>query len=238
MNKKISIIVPVLNESAGINKTIDHLWSMKTGSGLSTEVIVVDGDPAGKTIDTVEDDRVITTVEKTGRARQMNCGAALANGEILLFLHADTRLPDDSLILIDAACSKLELKAGAFDLAIDSEGMIFRLIEKTASLRSRLTGIPYGDQAFFFSADYFRRLGGFADVPIMEDVEIMRRIKRRGDKIVFLPRSARTSARRWKKEGVIKCTIRNRLLVTLYAAGMDPQRLARFYGINKAEKML
>jgi rSAM/selenodomain-associated transferase 2 len=236
MNKKISIIVPVLNESAGINKTINHLRGLKTGSGLSTEIIVVDGDPDGKTIAAVKDDKVITAVGKTGRARQMNRGAELAGGEILLFLHTDTRLPDDGLILIDVVCSELAPRAGAFDLSIDSKKTIFRLIEKTASLRSRLTGIPYGDQAFFFAADYFRSLGGFADVPIMEDVEIMRRIKKRGDKIVFLARSARTSARRWEKEGVIKCTIRNWLLVILYAAGMEPQWLARFYGIKEAEK--
>lgn len=236
MNKKISIIVPVLNESAGINQTINHLRGLKTGTGLFTEIIVVDGDPAGKTVAAVKDDRVITAVGKTGRARQMNCGAELANGEILLFLHADTRLPDDGLLLIDVACGKLALKVGAFDLSIESKGMIFRLIEKMASLRSRLTGIPYGDQAFFFSADYFRAIGGFADIPIMEDVEIMRRIKKRGDKIVFLARCAHTSARRWEKEGVIKCTIRNWLLVILYAAGMEPQWLARFYGIKEAEK--
>jgi rSAM/selenodomain-associated transferase 2 len=229
MNPRFSSIVPALNEGAGTNKAIEHLCGVITASGLSAEIIIVDGDPEGKTIAAIEDDKVIRTVGRTGRGSQMNRGAALAKGEILLFLHADTRLPKDGLILIDAAYSHPARGIRAFDLAIASERTIFRLIEKTASLRSRLTGIPYGDQAFFFAADYFRTLGGFADIPIMEDVEIMRRIKKRGDKMIFLDRPALTSARRWEKEGILKCTIRNWLLMTLYLSGMAPARLVRFY---------
>jgi rSAM/selenodomain-associated transferase 2 len=229
MNQRFSIIVPVLNESTGINKTVDHLRSLTIATGPAPEIIVVDGDPEGKTIAAIQNDKVITAVGKRGRGSQMNKGATLATGEILLFLHADTRLPDDGLILIDAACGQPARGGGAFDLAIDSERTVFRLIEKTASLRSRRTGIPYGDQAFFFAADYFRDLGGFADIPIMEDVEIMRRIKKRGERIVFLDRPVRTSARRWEKEGILKCTVRNWLILSLYLAGMAPERLIRFY---------
>jgi rSAM/selenodomain-associated transferase 2 len=238
MNPRFSIIVPVLNESAGINETIEHLRGLINGTGQSAEIIVVDGDPEGKTIAAIEDVKVITALGKAGRGSQMNTGAALARGEILLFLHADTRLPDNGLILIDAACGNPASVAGSFDLAIDSERRIFRLIEKTASLRSRLSGIPYGDQAFFFAADYFRSLDGFADIPIMEDVEIMRRIKKRGDKIVFLDRPVRTSARRWEKEGVLKGTIRNWWLISLYLAGMAPERLAGFYRNHAAGKTI
>lgn len=236
MNKKISIIVPVLNESAGINNTIEHLNGLIKATGFSAEIIIVDGDQEGKTIRAIKDDKIITAIGKLGRASQMNRGAALAHGKILLFLHADTRLPDDGLALIDAACGNHFYGAGAFDLAIDSKRTIFRLIEKAASLRSRWTCIPYGDQAFFFTADYFRAIGGFAEIPFMEDVEIMRRIKKRGEKIIFLKRPVRTSARRWEKEGVIKHTIRNWLLVSLYLAGVKPQRLAKFYGVHTAEK--
>jgi rSAM/selenodomain-associated transferase 2 len=236
MNKKISIIVPVLNESAGINNTIEHLSGLIKATGLSTEIIIVDGDQEGKTITAIKDDKVITSVGKPGRASQMNQGAALAHGKILLFLHTDTQLPDDGLALIDAACGNHFFGAGAFDLAIDSERPIFRLIEKTASLRSRLTRIPYGDQAFFFTADYFRDLGGFAEIPFMEDVEIMRRIKKRGEKIVFLSSPVRTSPRRWEKDGIIKRTLHNWLLVSLYLAGVKPQRLTKFYRVHTAEK--
>jgi len=203
------------------------IWAI--ASRLSTEIIVVDGDTEGKTMVAIKDKQVITVAGKAGRGFQMNTGAALARGEILLFLHSDTRLPDDGFILIDAACGNPARGAGAFDLAIDSKRTIFRLIEKTASLRSRVTCIPYGDQAFFFTADYFRNLGGFAGIPIMEDVEIMRRIKKRGDKIVFLDRPARTSARLAGQEGILKCTIRNWWLISLYLVGIDPQRLVRFY---------
>lgn len=237
MSKKISIIIPVLNESAGINNTLEHLSGLIAVNGLPAEIIVVDGDHEGKTIAAIKDDKVITVVGKPGRGRQMNHGAALAKGNILLFLHADTLLPDDGLALIETVYNtNLPFAAGAFDLAIDSERPIFRLIEKTASLRSRMTRIPYGDQAFFFDAGYFRALGGFAEIPFLEDVEIMRRIKNRGEKIVFLNRSVHTSARRWEKEGALKRTLRNRLLVFLYCAGMAPERLAKFYRVHTAGK--
>ncbi|MFA5322073.1 MAG: TIGR04283 family arsenosugar biosynthesis glycosyltransferase [Smithella sp.] len=238
MNRKISIIMPVLNESAGINQTIEHLNGLMKTTGVSAEVIVVDGDPAGKTIKVIQDKSVITAVGKTGRAVQMNKGAGLADGEIFLFLHADTRLPDDGLSLIVATCGSSATGAGAFDLAISSERRIFRLVETMANFRSHLTKIPYGDQALFFTAGYFRKLGGFADVPIMEDVEIMRRIKKRQDRIVFLKQTVRTSARRWEKEGVWKCTFRNWSLVSLYIAGITPDRLAKFYRVYAADKTL
>ena len=236
MNKTFSIIIPVLNESAGINKAIEHLRGLIAVNGLPAEIIVVDGDQEGRTIKAIKDDKVITAIAKAGRARQMNHGAMLAKGKIFLFLHAETLLPDDGLTLIAEACANLPFTAGAFDLAIDSERPIFRFIEKTASLRSRMTRIPYGDQAFFFDAGYFRAIGGFAEIPFLEDVEIMRRIKKRGERIVFLYRPAHTSARRWEKDGAIKRTLRNRLLVFLYCAGMAPERLAKFYRVHTAEK--
>jgi rSAM/selenodomain-associated transferase 2 len=229
MNPRFSLIIPVLHESARINRTVGHLLRQADASGLPAEVVVVDGDPDGKTLAAIGNKSILTATETAGRGRQMNRGAALAHGDILVFLHADTRLPDDGLLLIDAACGHPARGAGAFDLAIDSAKPVYRLIEKTASLRSRLTGIPYGDQAFFFAADYFRSLGGFAGIPLMEDVEIMRRIKKRGDGIVIIGRPVRTSARRWEKEGVLKCTLRNWCLISLYLAGVSPERLAEFY---------
>ncbi|HOQ42587.1 MAG TPA: TIGR04283 family arsenosugar biosynthesis glycosyltransferase [Smithellaceae bacterium] len=234
MSKKISIIVPVLNEGADINKTIEHLNGLVEATGVSAEIIVVDGDPDGKTIAVIRDKSVVTTVGQTGRAAQMNKGAQIARGEIFLFLHADTRLPNEGLNLITVACGERGYKTGAFDLAIASGRRIFRLIETMANVRSHLTGIPYGDQGLFFHADYFRALGGFADVPIMEDIEIMRRVKKRGDKILFLKQTVRTSSRRWEKEGVWKCTFRNWLLASLYVLGVTPQKLARFYRVHAA----
>jgi hypothetical protein len=119
--------------------------------------------------------------------------------------------------------------AGAFDLAVDSERPAFRLIEKAASIRSRLTRIPYGDQSVFMRKRDFQDLGGFRDIPIMEDVEIMQRIKKRKGKICILRKAVRTSPRRWEKEGIVYTTLRNWLILFLYLFGVRPEKLIRFY---------
>jgi rSAM/selenodomain-associated transferase 2/rSAM/selenodomain-associated transferase 1 len=228
MRPRFSIIVPVLNEESSINLVIEHIGGFQEAAG-SSEIITVDGDPEGRTIGAIRDTKVITAVGKKGRGNQMNRGAALAKGDILVFLHADTRLPFNALTLIESALHDPACAAGAFDLAIASERPVFRLIEKTASLRSRLSRIPYGDQTLFFRRDYFNAIGGFADIPIMEDVEIMRRIKKRGERIVFIDQPSTTSARRWETEGVLYCTLRNWLLISLYLSGVSPERLSRLY---------
>jgi rSAM/selenodomain-associated transferase 2 len=159
----------------------------------------------------------------------MNCGAAKSSGEILIFLHADTHLPMNSLHRIATAMENKTFVGGAFDLGIDSERFAFRIIEKMASLRSRLTRIPYGDQTIFIRRDYFQSLGGFKDIPIMEDVELMRRIKRRQGKINILKDKVKTSPRRWETEGIVFCTLRNWFLITLYLLGAKPETLAKLY---------
>ena len=118
---------------------------------------------------------------------------------------------------------------GAFDLKIGSDRFIFKIIGNLASLRSRLTRIPYGDQAIFIRRDYFRTIGGYKDVPLMEDVELMQRIKRQGDKIFILKEKVITSPRRWEREGVLYCTLRNWIITILYFIGVSPDRLVKFY---------
>jgi rSAM/selenodomain-associated transferase 2 len=172
---------------------------------------------------------VTTAITEKGRGKQMNLGAALAGGEILIFLHADTLLPPDALELIEAAMEDSSCIAGAFDLAIDSERPAFRLIEKASSLRSRMTRIPYGDQTIFMRRGDFSDLGGFKNIPIMEDVEFMRRIKKRKGKICIIGKAVRTSPRRWEKEGVLYTTLRNWLILSLYLFGVRPEKLIRFY---------
>ena len=172
---------------------------------------------------------VKTAISEKGRGNQMNLGASLADGEILIFLHADTILPPDAMELIETAMEDSSCIAGAFDLAIDSEKPAFRLIEKAASFRSRMTRMPYGDQTIFIRKRDFRELGGFRDIPIMEDVEIMRRIKKRKGKICIIGRAVRTSPRRWEKKGIVYTTLRNWLILALYLFGVRPEKLIRFY---------
>lgn len=227
MRYSFSIIIPVLNESAIINQTIEYVY--RIGSGIDIEVIVVDGDPEGKTINSITNKKVIKLISPKGRGRQMNKGASIARGDILLFLHSDTELPKDAFSAISSALDKKEYVGGAFDLGIKSERLIFRLIEKMVYIRSRLTGIPYGDQAIFIKKEFFTRMNGHQEIPIMEDVELMRRIKKIGHKIYIIREKVRTSPRRYEKEGVIYCTMRNWLLIGLYYLGMKPEKLVKLY---------
>ncbi len=159
----------------------------------------------------------------------MNKGASLARGDILLFLHADTRLPKSALQNISSVMEKKDIVGGAFDLSIQSDRPIFRIIEKAASVRSRITRIPYGDQAPFIRKDYFHAVGGFKEMPLMEDVEFMRRLKKAGDKICIVSEKVKTSPRRWETEGILYCTLRNWTIRSLYSLGVSPTKLMRFY---------
>lgn len=228
---KISVIIPVLNEASRINSLVEHLHDQNSCGNY--EVIVVDGDSDGGTISAVRHEEVKLMVSARGRARQMNAGAAVASGDILLFLHADTRLPDNAFQKISSAMGQGRYVAGAFELGIDSSSLAIKIIARTAAWRSRLTRIPYGDQAIFIGRNYFHKIGCFKDIPLMEDVELMRRIKRMGDKICILRDRVSTSPRRWEQEGVIYCSLRNVIILTLYYMGVSPDRLARYYRMRK-----
>jgi rSAM/selenodomain-associated transferase 2 len=229
----ISIIIPVLNEADSINPILEHLIPLKAQGGL--EVVVVDGSSSGTTLCAIKPDihqnvDLKTALALKGRGRQMNCGAAQASGDILLFLHADTRISQEAVARLERVMVQNgAVVGGAFDLGIQSSKKIYRLIETMASQRSRITKLPYGDQAIFLRKTYFFSIGGFSEIPLMEDVDIMRRIKKRGDKIVILPQKVQTSPRRWEEEGVLYGTLRNWLLILLYLLGVSPDRLARFY---------
>ena len=222
-----SIIIPVLKEETIINGVIDHLQNLERNE--ETEIIVVDGDTEAGTLRAILSGDVRKVKSPRGRARQMNEGAGVARGDILLFLHADTELSPDALKLIATAMQDERYVAGAFDLGIKSESLIFRIIEYVASLRSRITDIPFGDQAIFIRKDYFEKIGGYKDIPIMEDMEIMGRIKRLGDRITIIKQRVKTSPRRWEKESVIGCTLRNWLLQMLYVLHVSPDKLSKLY---------
>jgi rSAM/selenodomain-associated transferase 2 len=232
-----SVIVPVLNEADNVNTLIEHIRAGNIHE--SYEIIFVDGDPEGSTISSIvtnKDSHVKTIISPRGRAVQMNAGAAIATGDILVFLHADTRLPDNAFQKIGSALKSGEYMAGAFDLGIESQKLTLKIIERAASLRSRIRRIPYGDQAIFIRADYFNKIGRYKNIPIMEDVELMQRIKKSGDRICILPDRVITSFRRWEKEGIFYCSIRNIIILSLYYLGVSPEKLERYYKIHKNAK--
>lgn len=231
---RISVVVPVLDESAIIDDLLLHL----SGLSFNDEIVVVDGDPAGATLRAIRRPGVRGIVSPPGRGVQLNCGARASRGDILLFLHADTRLPPSGLRRIRETLADPAVTGGAFDLGIDSRRLCFRLVERIASLRSRVTRVPYGDQAIFIRRKVFFELGGFRPFPIMEDVDLMRRLRRSGRKIVFLPLRVSTSARRWAAEGVAFTTLRNWTLALLFSAGVSPHRLARLYRTVRARHII
>lgn len=222
-----SIIIPVLHESARINYLIKHLNELDSKN--ISEIIVVDGCEKKDTIKSVKDKNVKLITSKKGRAKQMNEGAKIANGEILIFLHADTELPPNAFGKIDEFIKKGKCVAGAFKLLINSDRFIFKIISKLISIRSVITRVPYGDQAIFVRKDYFQQIGGFRNIQLMEDIDLMKRIKRYGDRICIIPEHVCTSARRWEKEGILRCTFRNWMIRFLYYLGVSPSRLIKFY---------
>lgn len=223
----ISVIIPVLHEAERINGCIENLYG--DGSGVTFEVIVADGDPEGNTINRIEFDRVMRIIAPRGRALQMNAAANIARGEILLFLHADTRLPEKGLSLIKSSLDDRRFVGGAFSLGIDSDRRAFRIIEFGASLRYRFMRIPFGDQAIFIRKDYFNSIGGYSKIPIMEDAELMHRIKKLKGRICILKERVQTSPRKWEEDGIIFATLRNYLMQFLYVIGVSPDRLLKLY---------
>jgi len=229
MKPVISVIIPVYGEAGCINRTIDKLKSSVSQMLWTIEIIVVDGDPEKSTLQSIKDPDIIKIVSPAGRGVQMNHGARAATADLLLFLHADTVLPENALKAILGISRDKGVAAGAFDLAIGDAHPAFRIIEKVATLRSRITRIPFGDQAVFFKSECFWALGGYKPIALMEDVDIMRRLKKKGYKIRFIADSVITSARRWKKEGLVYTTLRNWMLQLLFYFGVSPENLKMYY---------
>lgn len=223
----ISVIIPVLNEGEQINEMLNSLND--AAAGLQFEVIVADGDPSGGTVRHIADSRVVTLIAQRGRASQMNAGALRASGDILLFLHADTHLPGNAFARIMKILEDDRLIGGAFDLGIDNNRLIYKIIGHVASWKHRLTRVPYGDQAIFMRRSYFMDLGGYPEIPLMEDVELMKRVKCKGGRIAILPEAVTTSSRKWEKDGVVYTVLRNWMLQTLYLMGIPAHQLVKFY---------
>jgi rSAM/selenodomain-associated transferase 2 len=229
MPPKLSVIIPVLHESDRIGLCLDHLAHI--AEDIPYEVIVSDGDPQGSTLSTLtaKPEYVVEVRSPVGRGAQLNAGAKVARGEVLLFLHADACLPVRALHQALETCEQQKWVGGAFDLAIASSRPSLKVIAKVASWRSRLTRIPYGDQAIFLRRDIFEQVQGYPDIPIMEDVALMQRCKRYGYTIEILSSTVTVSPRRWEKEGILCCTLRNWSLIIMYSLGIPPKALARWY---------
>jgi rSAM/selenodomain-associated transferase 2 len=219
----ISIIIPTLNEAASIATTMK---SARACTGV--EIIVADGRSSDGTGEMAKGLGARLLTVTGGRAKQVNAGAMAASSEVLLFLHGDTRLPAGFDKHVMNLLTMPDTAAGAFTLGIDGPEIGLRLIEKLANFRSRFFQMPYGDQAIFLRASLFRSIGGFPEVPIMEDFIFMQRVKKEG-KVVIAPIAVTTSSRRWKELGILKTTLINQAVLLAYFLGSDHERLARWY---------
>jgi rSAM/selenodomain-associated transferase 2 len=218
---RISIIVPTRNEERSIASTLARLREPEV-----LEVIVVDGGSVDGTAKVARPlvDRWVEAAP--GRAKQMNAGARLARGDILLFLHADTSVPRGfAAAVVDACRSAI---GGRFDLEIDARGAIFRVIERAINLRSRWSGLFTGDQGLFVRRDVFEALGGYPDQPLLEDLALSKAMKRRG-RVAALRMRLSTSARRWQRHGPLRTVFLMWRIRALYFLGAPPERLARLY---------
>ena len=232
MTVRLSIVVPALDEAAGIGETLRSLAPLRAAGH---EVIVADGGSRDATvaIATPRADRVI--VAPRGRASQMNAGAAVATGDVLLFLHADSRLPADAATAIDEAI-RAGRRWGRFDVTIEGRSRMLPVVAASMNLRSRLTGIATGDQGIFVERSLFAEAGGFPPIPLMEDLALSRALARRTGRPACLSSRIRTSGRRWDRDGAWRTILLMWRLRAAWALGADPVRLANAYGMPVARR--
>jgi len=219
----LSVILPTLNEAQNLRSVIE-----RTRQSNPFEIIVADGGSLDATEQVARDAGANIVRSQAGRARQMNAGAALARGNVLLFLHADTFLPDSWTRAVNAALSRDGVAAGAFRFRLNGNFPGKRFIELATHCRSHFLQMPYGDQALFLRKATFEDMGGYSNLPILEDYEFVRRLRSMG-RIVTVPDAAITSGRRWQRKGVFRTTLVNQLIIAAYHLGFDPRKLAALY---------
>ena len=221
---RLSVIIPTLDEE----RLLPGLLSDLTHVPDVLEVLVVDGGSSDSTRDVATREGARVIVAERGRGRQLAAGAHAATGELFLFLHADVRLPAPAREAVSATVGTLRAGALVFRLGIDAPGAVFRLVERTVDLRTRFLGLPYGDQGLLVTRADYLEAGGYRDIPLMEDVALVRSLRRRCG-IQLLDAPLLVSARRWEQDGVWRRTFLNWCLITAYSAGVSPTRLARWY---------
>lgn len=223
---KISIIIPVLNEALCIGKTLEALQPLRA---RGHEVIVVDGGSSDGS-----PDRAIPYADKIlraprGRGRQMNAGASVATGDVLLFLHGDTLLPDHGDRLILEGLGRHQRSWGRFDVRLSGDHFLLRAVAFLMNWRSRVSGIATGDQALFLTRELFEKVGGFKAIELMEDIELSKRLKRYGRPLCLWQRVT-TSSRRWEKKGILRTIGLMWFLRLAYFFEASPRWLAKLYG--------
>jgi len=221
MSGRISVIIPTLNEESCLGDCLASVMAIQ-----DVEVVIVDGGSTDKTVEMAKGLGVKVIRGPKGRALQMNLGATHAIGDILVFLHADTRLPECWANHVRHELDRPNTSAGAFGLRIEGSLPGLRFIEKLANVRSTKLEIPYGDQAIFIRAELFHRIGAFKDLPVMEDFELVQRLKRIG-RIRIAPATVFTSSRRWEKQGIWLTTAIHQAIIIAYMLGVPPKWLAR-----------
>ncbi|MGB3202031.1 MAG: TIGR04283 family arsenosugar biosynthesis glycosyltransferase [Nodosilinea sp.] len=219
----ISVVIPALDEAANLPSVLDTIQA-----ATQIEVIVVDGGSSDGTATVAQAMGTKVVRSAPGRSHQQNQGARVASGSILLFLHADTRLPEGFEGAIRQTLARPGVVAGAFRLTINGQGKRLRWVEWGVNLRSRLLQMPYGDQGLFVTAEVFHQLGGFPDLPMMEDFELVRQLRKLG-RVAIAPEAVVTSDRRWRRLGILRTTLANQAMIIGYLLGVDPHRLARWY---------
>ncbi|MBM4327195.1 MAG: glycosyltransferase [Deltaproteobacteria bacterium] len=227
---RVSVIIPTLDEEATIGSALLRVVGIP-----GAEVIVADGGSKDRTVELALSLGARVVTSSVGRARQMNAGAGQATGDTLVFLHADTLLPEGWLDAAQDLLNRPGTTLGAFTFKLDQKSASFRLIEKLANLRARLMQMPYGDQVLFLRAGLFHRLGGFPDLPVMEDFELVRRARGQGKvRIASLP--AVTSARRWGSLGVLRLTLVHQLILMARLVGSSPRVISWLARLRDPER--
>jgi rSAM/selenodomain-associated transferase 2 len=219
---ELSIVIPTLNEAEILARTLQSLKDQPP------EVLVVDGGSQDSTPQVARQYTPHVFTSKRGRGVQQDVGARHSSGEVLVFLHADTLLPQGYEKHIRGALADPDIVFGAFHLSICPSTPALALVALMANLRSRLLSLPYGDQALFVRRNAYFQAGGFQDWPIMEDVDLVHRLRRAG-RFKLVRSAVQTSARRWQREHFVYTTVRNWSLIIRYALGMSPHELSRHY---------
>ena len=219
---RVSIIIPVLNEADQLADCLDHLYSY-SWVRESAEIIVCDGGSNDGTVQILNRYPCQYLTSPRGRALQMNRGAEIARGAYLLFLHADSRLPNSF-----DGCPSFTNDWGFFRVGLDDAALVYRIIETTINWRTSLTRIAGGDQGLFFERDFFSRIYGFPPIPLMEDIAISKQARSQSRPQIIQAR-LRSSSRRWKQNGIVKTILLMWMLRLAYWLGVSPRRLHRIY---------